>query len=39
MFQESRPIIKAKRHIRVFVRVRPVVNDDFKAYDGTQESF
>jgi hypothetical protein len=28
-----------KGNIRVFVRVRPFLSQDFKAYGGTQESF
>ena len=31
--------LEYKGNIRVFIRSRPVLPIDFKAYDGTQESF
>jgi hypothetical protein len=31
--------LELKGNIRVFVRVRPILSNDFKAYDGSKESF
>ena len=31
--------LEYKGNIRVFVRLRPTIPIDFKAYDGTKESF
>lgn len=31
--------LELKGNIRVFVRVRPILANDFKAYEGTRESF
>lgn len=31
--------LELKGNIRVFVRVRPILSNDFKAYEGTKEQF
>ena len=31
--------LEAKGNIRVFVRVRPILKNDFKAYEGNKASF
>lgn len=31
--------LKLKGNIRVFLRIRPILPNDFKAYEGTRESF
>jgi len=31
--------LELKGNIRVFVRVRPILPNDYKAYEGTRESF
>ena len=31
--------LKYKGNIRIFVRVRPILSNDFLAYEGTRESF
>lgn len=31
--------LKLKGNIRVFLRIRPILSNDFKAYEGSRESF
>jgi hypothetical protein len=31
--------LRLKGNIRVFIRIRPILPNDFKAYEGTRESF
>lgn len=39
MKEQLNQYLEYKGNIRVFVRVRPILGQDFKAYGGTQESF